>query len=96
MSPGYVREKLFVAVDTLATGTGSIQKRITDAWVSALMRLKAEDFLPEDRDVFTALRDQMVGHGTFEEATARMSDDEAHEHARRIVELNGLGSYGED
>src|SRR4051812_4206902 len=88
MSLGYVNEKFSVAVDVLATSTESIQGRIAGAWMSSLMRLKAEDFPPQLRVEFVEMRDQMVGHGTFDEAAARMSDEEAREHAKRIVAMH--------
>lgn len=43
----YTWEKLLTTVDSLATGKGSIQERLDNAWVIALMRLEVDDF-PEE------------------------------------------------
>lgn len=43
---GYTWEKLRAAVDTLASGTGPLQQRLKDAYISGLILLKPDD-LPE-------------------------------------------------
>jgi hypothetical protein len=82
-----LHEKLGVAVNTLASGSRSIQERVADAWISALCRLEANDFPPELRDAFQALRREATRHGNFEETAAKMAVDEARGHADRIVAL---------
>jgi hypothetical protein len=82
-----LHEKLGVAVNTLASGSRSIQERVADAWISALCRLEANDFPPELQDAFQALRQEATRHGNFEETAAKMAVDEARGHADRIVAL---------
>jgi hypothetical protein len=82
-----LHEKLGGAVNTLASGSRSTQERVADAWISALCRLEANDFPPELRDAFRALRREATRHGNFEETAAKMAVDEARGHADRIVAL---------
>ena len=80
-------EKLGGAVNALASGSRSIQERVADAWIAALCRLEANDFPPELRDAFQALRQEATRHGNFEATAAKMAVDEARGHADRIVAL---------
>lgn len=49
-STDYLWEKVMVAVDCLASGAGSFESRLYDAYVSALMRLDLEGLPPELAD----------------------------------------------
>lgn len=51
MSVDYGREKLWQAVDVLATGNGDIQERLENAAIF-LIRLKAGDDLPEEHRAY--------------------------------------------
>jgi hypothetical protein len=44
MSKQYQIEKLTVALDIIASSDTPLRSRLWDAWVSSLIRLKAEDF----------------------------------------------------
>jgi hypothetical protein len=91
----YAREKFGVAVDNLATGTGSIQDRILDAWMS-FHPLQERDFdNPEDGAAFksimerlTAVKDGDPNNGYVKNTLAKMSDDDASRLASDIVELD--------
>lgn len=95
----YSQEKLWVAVDALATGTGSLQERLLDAWRSALARLDA-DLQPghfaneEARESFRALRAEATSkpakgdEGTLAATLLAMSDEEAQKHAGAILSLH--------
>src|SRR3954467_13677364 len=87
MSLDYVDEKLTVAVDTLATSSWPIQKRIADAWFSALQRLTEDDFPAESRGEFRSLQDEAKRRVDYKEMRAEMTDEEAEHHAERIVAL---------
>lgn len=93
MSLGYTWEKLYVAVSTLAAGQRSIQERLEDAYISALIRLKADD-LPDDlQDDFRKLQDELtnvepVGNeGSVAVSTRAMNGDRASEIAEQIVSM---------
>ena len=49
-STNYLWEKVTVAVDCLASGTGSFESRLHDAYISAIMRLDLKDPPPHLTD----------------------------------------------
>ena len=51
----YTWEKTYAAVLMLANGTSSLQSRLADAYIGALMSLKREDFPIMLRDNFDAI-----------------------------------------
>src|SRR5260370_29249953 len=99
MMYGYAHEKLNASVESLATGTGKVQERLRDAWEQfrrlesthlppdlwrELQRINAivTDVPPERRD---SPRAKEEGLATI--AFETLSDDEAHEFARVIDNL---------
>jgi hypothetical protein len=94
MSIEYAQEKLMVAVGVLATGTGRLQERLADAALSALIRLKPDDFPEGDlRRKFSGIIDDLTyapaqGEEGRIAATLKLTnDDDAREIAKRIVSL---------
>lgn len=97
MSENYVREKLFTAVHTLATSALPLQQRLEGAMVGSLIRLNEDDFADaEARERFAQItaaltaRDAQGDEGSIRASTAAMSDDDAEQVARQILELHGL------
>lgn len=88
----YVWEKLHVAVSVLV-GAASIQDRLYDAFISALMVLTEEDFPKELRADFAFIEESLTSvEGVGDEGSARASadalnDDEAAKVADKIFEL---------
>lgn len=102
-SPGYVWQKLYETMHTLA-GPGSIQRRLGRT-ASSLVILKPEDFdEKEHRDTFAAFLAAMTKHqdteiGSFAASAKAMTDDEASQWAGKLVELfnsaaRGMGAQG--
>lgn len=91
-SMDYVQEKLTVAVSTLV-GASSIQDRLYDVFVSALMVLSEDDFPEELRANFAFIEDALTRvEAVGDEGGARAgvdawSDDEAAQIADKIFEL---------
>jgi hypothetical protein len=93
MSLGYAKEKLRDAVDSLATGAGRVQERLSYA-AMVLIRLRPDDF-PEGelRRTFIGVLDdltfdQAIGEeGSIAATLNRTSDDDARAIARRILNL---------
>src|SRR5690349_11992273 len=93
MALDYAWEKFYVAVDTLASGTGSIQERLADAYMSALIRLYPADLPKNLREDFEKLRVTMrrieptSDEGRITAAARAMSTDEAQQWAEKIVSM---------
>ncbi len=94
MSIGYTWEKLHDAVLTLASGTGSIQERLCDAYVYSLIRLqKQDDFPVEMRDDFEVIQKELTAvqpfgeEGSVKASTNAMTDDKASKIAEKIVSM---------
>ena|SRR5215216_5083911 len=94
MSLSYGWEKFHVAVLCLASGRGSIQDRLANAFVSALIRLEPkEDLPPELQTEFSSIVEEMTKVGpTGDEgsimATANiMPAERASAIAEKIVEM---------
>ena len=81
---GYIWEKLYVAAETLSTGSGTIQERLLDATVSALMRLEPEDFGEAYRERFAELMSALSG---LEGSILSMTVEEARHHASEVFDL---------
>jgi hypothetical protein len=78
----------FVAVLALAAGQSSIQKRLEDAYISALIRLKPDDFPDDLQDDFRKLQDELTSvEGSVAVSTRAMSGDRASEIAEQIVSM---------
>ena len=90
----YAIEKLWVAVQTLAAGTGDIRERLFDASAPHLVVLDPQDF-PEDlrtefesvTSALTWLPAEEEDGGTLRSTVGRMSEAEARRTALRIVAL---------
>lgn len=95
VSEDYVREKLYVAMCALAVSTSSLQHRLADAGVSALVRLEAEDFVrPDDRVLFERIMSALTSReggseGRIAASTEAMDDEAAMSVARDLAELHG-------
>lgn len=94
MAFDYVWEKFHVAVGTLAAGTGSIQERLADAFVGALIRLDEKDFpTPKSRQRFTELMKVATsakpqgGEGSVVASFRAMSDEQCSDIADEIVQF---------
>lgn len=92
MSIDYTWEKLYAAVLILASGTGSIQERLCNAYADSLMRLQdRNDFPVEMRDDFEAIQNELTAvqplgdEGSIKASTNAMTDDKASEIAEKIV-----------
>jgi len=93
-SDDYIREKLDVAVDCLATSASSIQLRLANAMISALSRLNPDDFNEADeRALFENIEAAMTSVdpdrsvSRYEASAEAMSDESAVEVARWITDL---------
>lgn len=87
----YTCEKLTVAIDTLATGTGRLQKRLWHACEAAVSRLGETDFptevAPRFRELVERLDSLAGGEQDLEVALDSVPDDDAREIAKKIVGL---------
>ena len=91
MREDYVKYKLWEAVGSLAASSASIQRRLSNARVT-LATSTPEDFSdPEARKRFAAMKAALGAapmEGPEQTPSLRLSDDEAEEIARQIVELD--------
>lgn len=97
MSLEYAWEKLYVTVRTLASGTGNIQERLADAYISGLYLIglgKNDVDLPADlRPAHADIKRRMTrvpaqgDEGSVVASARVMSDDEARKVAEQIVDL---------
>lgn len=96
MSLNYTWEKFYVAVSSLASGTGSIQERLCNAYTGSLMLLNIHEpnDLPADmRNDFEEITrelttvDPVGDEGSVRASTNAMTDMKASEIADRIVSL---------
>lgn len=88
----YAHEKLWMAVDTLVTGTGSIRVRLIDATMG-LTVLNAGDFPPGLREEFTSLMKELTckpakgNEGRIVATVRGFRNEKAAGYARRISDL---------
>jgi hypothetical protein len=96
MSLSYTWEKFHVAVSSLASGTGSIQERLCNAYTYSLMLLevhKPDDLPAEMRDDFEQIVRELTAvepvgsEGSVQASTNAMTDLKASEIAEKIVSL---------
>lgn len=96
MSLEYAWEKLYITVRALASGTGSIQERLADAYLSGgyLLDLARGDDLPADLlPSYDAINARMTripaqgDEGSIVASARQMGDEEAKELAEQIVDL---------
>ncbi len=100
VSPGYIRQKLFGAVESLAIESGTIQQRLLSACRGGPLHLSIDAFPSDKRDQWEELMDALGRvndrvRGSMEASVELMSDREASHHARTILELYEW-SVGED
>lgn len=93
MSLSYAAEKYTRAVQSMATGRGSLQQRLTDAFIYSICRVMADRDLPPGlREDHTRLCDDARRRAdgtreTFGDTLRHLTNDEAHEMAERIVAM---------
>lgn len=95
MALDYVWEKLYTAVNILATGRGTIQERLGSAYADSLIRLRGvEDQIPNEiREDFERLGKQLTreeataDEGTITATMRTMGSDEASRHAETILHM---------
>lgn len=99
MSEDYEREKLGKAVDALAASAAPIQKRLQYAW-EAMHTLIAHGFTdPERAAEFNVINNRLTSDKSDERAgyvpttCAKLSDDDAVDIARSIVDLHERLNY---
>ena len=82
-------EKLHAAVRTLATGTDPLRNRLADAYVSSLMRLRAEHHFPwpDLRQRFEDLMLELAPNGRVDLVLRALSDEDLQRIAADIVSL---------
>ena len=85
-------ERLYRAIELLATSNAPIQNRVYSAWIE-LMPLRAEDFSGELGAEFKRLSKEVTSEiladdeGTLHATVFKMTDDVAGEHARALLLL---------
>jgi hypothetical protein len=93
ITQNYTWEKFFTAVLILATGQSSLQERLADAYISALMRLGLEDIPKDMHNEFEEIQKSLtrvkpIGDEGSVNATIRtMGEIEAGQLAEKIVSL---------
>jgi hypothetical protein len=92
-SLAYAWQKTYLAVRGMATGNGSLQQRVGEAFTSSLCLLNRENVTP---DVFHRVGEVKLrltcvpakaGEGDVTATIATMSDDEARSIAEEIVDI---------
>jgi hypothetical protein len=89
----YGRQNLYRAVNSLATGTGTIQKRLESAATNLPGQSPAEWFPPELRHKLEAILQELTRtpaqgtEGKLQATLRMMSDEEGAEIAQRIFSL---------
>jgi hypothetical protein len=93
ITQNYTWEKFFTALLILATGQSSLQERLADAYISALMRLDFDDIPKDMHDEFREIQESLtrvkpIGDEGSVNATVRvMGEIEAKRLAEKIVSL---------
>ncbi|MEA5617900.1 hypothetical protein VB711_08620 [Cronbergia sp. UHCC 0137] len=94
MSLNYTREKLYSAVEILASSNESIQDRLHSAYINALIRLHEPNDFPEElREEFNEINKRLTeiqatsNEGSVQATTTKMSEEEAGNVAEKIVTL---------
>jgi hypothetical protein len=93
MTLPYVTDKILNAITDMATGTGSIQERIYQAWVGNLFVLQKKDFKGDDLKEYIQLVAEATrvpargDEGAYAATLLSMTDEEAESHANKICEL---------
>jgi hypothetical protein len=92
-SLAYAWEKSYLAVRGMATGIGSLQTRVGDAFISSLCLLNRENVTPDILRRVGEVRHRLTcisakaGEGDVVATTAKMSDDEAISIAEEVVDI---------
>jgi hypothetical protein len=84
---GYLWQKLSGPIETLVVESGTVQERLNRACGGSLFSLGDESFPQPQREMWRALNDGLFRHGSVAASTAMMSDREASNHARTLLEL---------
>lgn len=81
-------DKFHLAVVCLASGPGSVQARLADAYEGALAAVSNADLPPDLADEFASVRDEILTHAAGRSPEGeRLTDEAARGLARRIVAL---------
>lgn len=84
----YTLEKLNIALDVLASGSGELRERLLFAFMPGLQALKAEeDFPPDLAPDFQIIVDLVTAPPTIEAALTAMTTDDAASLAKKIAVL---------
>jgi hypothetical protein len=59
---GYTCEKLFIAVECLATGAGDVRSRLYTAYLSALHLIEPADLPEEHRAEYKRIKERLTRH----------------------------------
>ena len=94
ITQNYTWEKLFTTILILATGDGTVQERLIDAYSSSLMRLRPED-LPEGlQKEFAELQERLTsveatnpGEGRIHATIKQMEPIEANKVVEQIISI---------
>jgi hypothetical protein len=90
---GYGREKLYLAVNSLATATGPIQERLESVainWLglpASFPDLLPADLMPELKAILDELTKVHGEEGAIRATARAMSDEEGAELAKRVLSL---------
>lgn len=89
-SGDYAQEKLQTAVLILAVGSGTLRERLEDAYLSSLIRLRAEHHFPwpDLRQRFEDLMEEIAPGGDFRSALAAWPELDLSRIAESVVSLN--------
>jgi len=79
--------RLYDAIDCLASGKGSIQERVRDAYIYPLAPLRANEFPEELQKEFEMVEKELTKEGSVAATTKVMSEEKASEIARKIVSI---------
>ncbi len=90
--PGYAYEKLCEAIDILATGSGTVQERLAEAFIYALHKIDPSELPDGAVGEFLALRDEVTRKDARARegrilATVHEMSDTAQRLARTVVEI---------
>ncbi|RZI71318.1 MAG: hypothetical protein EOP13_18400 [Pseudomonas sp.] len=89
MEGNYAWEKLHIAVLILAGGTGTLQERLADAYLSSLMRLRPDKHFPwpDLRQDFEDMMQELAPGGNTQAALSAWPDEDLRRIAEGIVGL---------
>jgi hypothetical protein len=94
ITQNYTWEKLYTTVLILASGNGSVQDRLIDAYISSLMRLEPDDLPKVLRKEFSELQYKLTrvepsypGEGRIHATISKMENIEANKVVEQIISI---------